>query len=209
MASKIRGRYLLYNLTFVMVLVCALGRTLALRRTHAAIRLSSTTKEQWTKLPRIYLDRDIEVGESISLDTDSMHYLSNVLRLKEGFKFRAFNVENQGGEYLCELASPISAIEAKNNNNAMNPSKRGRKKGSSALSVTILEQLRSAEEERRNNIMTPLPCIVYFAPLKKNKLKLLFEKLTELGVGALQPVLTQNTNQIPLERDDLETYVMR
>jgi len=36
---------------------------------------------------------------------------------------------------------------------------------------------------------------LFFAPIKKQRVKLLLEKATELGVSRLSPVITQNTNE--------------
>jgi 16S rRNA (uracil1498-N3)-methyltransferase len=52
---------------------------------------------------RIYLTQTLTNGESITLEGDSFHYLSRVLRLKIGDKFNPFNGDD--GEFSAEINS--------------------------------------------------------------------------------------------------------
>ena len=53
------------------------------------------------RVSRLYLPVFLQVGQTVSLDDDSAHYLRTVLRLKQDAEIILFN--NQGGEYLATL----------------------------------------------------------------------------------------------------------
>ncbi len=53
------------------------------------------------RVSRLYLPVPLQVGQSLSLDDDSAHYLRTVLRLKENAQIIFFN--GRGGEYLANL----------------------------------------------------------------------------------------------------------
>lgn len=53
------------------------------------------------RVSRLYLPVPLQVGQSISLDDDSAHYLRTVLRLKQEAELILFN--GLGGEYLANL----------------------------------------------------------------------------------------------------------
>jgi 16S rRNA (uracil1498-N3)-methyltransferase len=55
----------------------------------------------FTKLPRIYFDRDLTAGAKPSLEQAQSHYLKNVLRRKPGDFFRVFN--GRDGEWLASI----------------------------------------------------------------------------------------------------------
>ncbi|BCE03119.1 16S rRNA (uracil(1498)-N(3))-methyltransferase [Marinicellulosiphila megalodicopiae] len=54
------------------------------------------------KNPRIHVESDIKVGESLALDKTASHYLGSVLRSKENDSVRIFN--GDGIEYQCEVS---------------------------------------------------------------------------------------------------------
>jgi len=162
------------------------------------------------KLPRLFVDVEhLRVGgDPVILDNDSSHYIANVMRLKAGYFFRIFN--GRSGEYLCELTS---VDKPKSRSTPM------------SVSVSITRQLRSlpfaattvgggnngdidigsnvyANTKEPSSSSTSFcsssssfPCVLYFAPIKKTRLKTMFEKATELGVDRFVPVTTQNTNE--------------
>jgi hypothetical protein len=51
---------------------------------------SPIEKDVW-KLPRVYLDQELIVGSLVECDRAVSHYVSRVMRLREGQSFRAFN----------------------------------------------------------------------------------------------------------------------
>ncbi|MEK7989559.1 MAG: 16S rRNA (uracil(1498)-N(3))-methyltransferase [Thiotrichaceae bacterium] len=53
------------------------------------------------RLTRLYTPAELQVGAQIALNSDSSHYLLNVLRLKIGTTLTLFN--GQGGEYAASL----------------------------------------------------------------------------------------------------------
>lgn len=55
----------------------------------------------FTQTPRLYLNAPVEENAPLSVDTESAHYLLNVLRMKTGDKLRIFNGED--GEYLATI----------------------------------------------------------------------------------------------------------
>ncbi len=74
----------------------------------------------------------------------------------------------------------------------------GGKKNKAGPLFELKELLRTIDSER------PPSAVVFFAPIKKPRMKLLVEKATELGASAIVPVITQNTN-IAFDPSFLET----
>jgi 16S rRNA (uracil1498-N3)-methyltransferase len=122
---------------------------------------------------------DLKPDTELALHSDVAHYLGNVMRMKRGFQVRLFN--EKCGEYVCELTAVAN-----------------RKKGDTRVYVKDL--IRPPCE--RNDIFS---AVLYCAPIKKPRMKVLLEKVTELGVGHIVPVVTQNTNT-PWDTDSAETY---
>jgi len=54
------------------------------------------------RLPRLYLDAPLSAGHEVSPSPDQVHYLFNVMRLKEGDQVRLFN--GRDGEWLAQVA---------------------------------------------------------------------------------------------------------
>ena len=52
--------------------------------------VNNLDKEIW-KIPRVYQDNLLNIGESHILDEETSHYILNVMRLKPQDKFRMFN----------------------------------------------------------------------------------------------------------------------
>lgn len=55
----------------------------------------------YIKLPRLYVDAELKITGSASLDDKAAHYLGHVLRLKPGAQLRLFDGRN--GEWLGEI----------------------------------------------------------------------------------------------------------
>ncbi len=113
-------------------------------------------------------------GGSIDSDDNQTHYLTSVLRLKDGAEVRVFNEKD--GEFLARITS-IS-----------------RKK----ITLTLSDQIRSpmADSELTPNVT------LAFAPIRRQRMEAMIEKATELGVTTLAPILTAFTQspQINLSR---------
>lgn len=58
---------------------------------------------KYSKLPRIYINQEINILETINLEYDIFHYIKSVLRLKLGDSIRVFN-ENMG-EFFANIIS--------------------------------------------------------------------------------------------------------
>lgn len=57
--------------------------------------------DQYSKLPRLYLDQDLKLGAILSLDENPAHYFRSVLRRQVGDSFRVFN--GRDGEWVADL----------------------------------------------------------------------------------------------------------
>jgi 16S rRNA U1498 N3-methylase RsmE len=64
------------------------------------------------------------------------------------------------------------------------------KKKSISVGVEILSHLRAVPQQSGANLSS---ISLVFAPIKKQRLKILIEKATEIGVDRLVPVITQRT----------------
>ena len=134
------------------------------------------------KLPRIHVSQSLAVGEDVVMDADVTHYITKVMRAKTGALLRLFNCRD--GEWLGVLAESSAGI-------SQSPNKRVRRNSTPPVVINIMQQLRDPADDFRD-----VPSVhLFFAPIKKQRVKLLFEKATELGVNRLIPVLTQNTNE--------------
>ena len=122
----------------------------------------------------MYLNQPLQIGVSVEIGSESAHYLSNVLRLREGSLFRAFNGNDNefGCEYLLELCRSKNVKRMKNIDQ---------------VHANVLSQIRNSESN------TQLPVTLYFAPIRSKKVKLLLEKATELGVEKMAVVQTELT----------------
>ena len=146
-------------------------------------RALSTGARDVSKLPRLHLEIDLRVGDAVQLGGDDAHYISNVMRVKPGFCFRGFNARQGQGEYLCEITEKSS-------------------KRDGMVSTVVKSQLRAYDAA----LSSSLPATLYFAPVKKPKLKVMMEKATELGLSSLVPVISQNVNaDIDFVKD--ESYI--
>ena len=133
--------------------------------------------EKCHKLPRMHIPDAIKaVNSTLQLDEVNTNYVHNVMRLRDGDHIRIFNAKS--GEF-------IATIIGSDSRNPRRPSK---------LNISTCRRLRDAEDSQQQQHETKGPTLsLWFAPVKKDKMKLLVEKATELGVDTFQPVITQNT----------------
>ena len=123
------------------------------------------------KLPRIFVPSSaISIDRELVLDSKTSHYLSNVMRIRDGERVRIFN-NILLKEFLCEVIS----INKSNRNNV-------------AVVLRPLEVLKDNSSKSTTNSI-----ISYIAPIKRQKMKVLLEKMTECGVSRIVQVITQNT----------------
>lgn len=132
--------------------------------------------EIYHKLPRIYIEQDLAASATVSLDEENTNYLHNVMRIRSGETIRVFNGRN--GEFTAVLMGESGK----------------RRKSAGSASLTIETLIRSPAVPPSSSSPSTPSLTLYFAPVKKDKLKVILEKATELGVETLCPVITQNTN---------------
>ena len=103
-------------------------------------------------IPRLFLNQNLNTGESFPVDKDVVHYLRRVMRRADCLVF------NNGAEYSAHLSDDNKYIIIGDKTNRIDPG---------------------------NDI------ILYFAPIKR--LDDLLNMVTQMGVGTLQPVITERT----------------
>ena len=137
------------------------------------------------KTPRIFVSsKALAVGSFIQLDDETSHYIANVMRMKEGQQLRVFNGIN--GEFLAQVLSMTKKKQ---------------------VTVEISSQTRSMSEQV-GQIESILHINLLFAPIKKARLKIMFEKATEIGVSAITPVITQRTTAVLESAETLRKTVV-
>ena len=120
------------------------------------------------KIPRVYVaSSSLCLNMDVTLPDDTSHYITNVMRMRAGDQIRVFN-----GIDTVDFIAEVQPIE--------------RKKG--PVKLQIVSTL--AENTRWSSLP---PISVIFSPLKKPRLKFLIEKLTEIGVSSLIPLITTRT----------------
>ncbi len=113
------------------------------------------------KGPRLFVDGILAVDTRVRLAEKQSHYVTRVLRLKDGDALLLFN--GRDGEWRAQIS----------------------RTSSKGLSARVLDQTRP---------QPPAGNLCYgFAPLKRARLDYLVQKATEMGVSALQPVITRRT----------------
>ena len=122
-------------------------------------------------VPRLFVTAPLAPGGTAALSGDQAHYLSRVMRLRQGDAVRLFN--GRDGEWLAELEGE-----------------------GARCSERLRPQAGSGE------------AWLLFAPPKKDRLRFLVEKATELGVARLMPVTTEHTEPPEARRDRLEDWAV-
>lgn len=122
-------------------------------------------------VPRLFVEGPLVQDGQAELSRDQEHYLTRVMRLKQGDAVRLFN--GADGEWLAEL------------------------EGHGAHCV---ERLRSQESSGDAWLL--------FAPPKKDRLRFLVEKATELGAARLLPVTTERTEPPEARADKLRDWAV-
>ena len=167
------------------------------RKNEGVIKLSFSKdvigdSEDYNSLPRLYVGNGIpnvasrsdvlQKDRTFALSSDQSHYLSKVMRVfskkrKSPPLVRAFDGIN--GEWLCEVVLPSQDISQ--------GKKRNRSRDDSPLQAKCIKQLRVQTSSQ----MKPW---LFFAPIKKQRAKIMVEKCTELGVDLFSPISTEYTD---------------
>eukprot|EP01031_Cornospumella_fuschlensis_P034194 gene34194-41392_t len=134
------------------------------------------------KLSRIYIPSKLIINREVNFSDEDVNYVKNVMRMNSGESLRVFN--EQDGEFLARL----TVI---------------RERRSLQVSARIVSSLR-----RANLGGKPEVCLV-FAPIKRDRTKIMLEKATELGVTKFQPIVTQHTNHDLDKVDSLQKVIIQ
>ncbi|HUY69073.1 MAG TPA: 16S rRNA (uracil(1498)-N(3))-methyltransferase [Alphaproteobacteria bacterium] len=118
--------------------------------------------------PRLYVEADLRSGLAVTAGPEQAHYLRHVMRLKEGDAVRLFN--GRDGEWLGEITAEATKKPSKHAGGAR---------------IVLLKPLRVQG--------APSDLWLCAAPIKKAHFDYMVEKATELGVGAIRPILTART----------------
>lgn len=184
-------------------------------KVYGAISSERVPAPQFHNLPRVFVgdvshnnnDSSLREGSTITLSYDQSFYLTTVMRIfskgkkiknppdnfKLGFadeddKFnlprcvRVFDGIN--GEWLCQILEPSQMDESTRR------SPRKMKQINQILQGKCILKLREQNTSQSN---TSYPWL-FFAPIKKQRAKLLVEKCTEIGVARFTPVMTEHTD---------------
>jgi 16S rRNA (uracil1498-N3)-methyltransferase len=127
------------------------------------------------KLPRLFHPQQLVLNVPVEINQeDNMHYMLNVMRMKEGSLVRLFNPGN--GEFVARM------IES--------PTFGSKKRRKIYFQLLPFHQFRPSVLDQEDCHVK----VAMFIPIiKKDRLKYMVEKLTELGVNYIIPIVTQNT----------------
>ena len=145
----------------------------------------------------------LKTNSIIQLSMQQTHYLSKVMRLFAKMKkgndpplVRVFDGIN--GEWLCEIFTPPDDDTSDVNNG--NQRKRRNRRDDIPLQARCTHQLREQNTKILNSssedtsAYIPTSPWLFFAPIKKQRAKIMVEKCTELGVQLFCPILTEYTD---------------
>lgn len=153
--------------------------------TADGISTSAPLRSVPTRAPRVYLGgSNLHVGETVELTTEQTRYLVSVMRLRDGSPVRVFDGVN--GEFLAAVSS----------SSARGGLKRPRRSGVGGESVELrVDSFIRQQPDSEGQSMAAPGVELLFAPIRKQRLKLMVEKSVELGVSRLTPVLTARTQK--------------
>lgn len=151
----------------------------------------ASDRDNCTILPRLYVGPNVKLndGMQFALTPDQAHYVTRVMRIgkkrsREG-SIRVFDGIN--GEWLAQILveDDVSSTDKR---------KRRRRDDVDEVSARCTRQLRPQVcEETTNSNALSAPWL-FFAPVKKQRIKTMLEKCTELGVGRFVPIVTERVD---------------
>lgn len=151
-----------------------------------------------TRAPRLYIGgSNLHVGQTVQLTSEQTRYLVSVMRLRDGSLVRVFDGVN--GEFLAAVFGSGGKRSGYNNGN----SGRGRPRRPGVggdqvvtLRVDCLTRRQPGSGEGSEELGAGAPDVeLIFAPIRKQRLKILVEKVVEIGASQLTPVLTARTQK--------------
>lgn len=134
---------------------------------------------------------NLHVGKIVELSTEQTRYLVSVMRLRDGSAVRVFDGVN--GEFLA-------AVLSSSGRGGMNRARRTGAGGDQSVELRVDFLIRrqpgsgSGKGSEGQDVAAPNVDLI-FAPIRKQRLKLMVEKTVELGVSRLTPVLTARTQK--------------
>jgi 16S rRNA (uracil1498-N3)-methyltransferase len=142
--------------------------------TSALLALPTATVAKYDhRWPRLFIDKPLSAGAALPLDDAQLRYLSTVLRLKNGAAVRIF--DGRSGEYKAILSGL--------------PERKSKR--TTTVAVLQIGEVIRAQTEDYSSMNVWLLC----APIRKQRMKLLIEKATELGAARIVPVVTAFTQE--------------
>lgn len=152
--------------------------------------VSPPTKPPPLRAPRMYLGgSNLHLGQVVELSPEQTRYLVSVMRLREGSLVRIFDGVN--GEFVAAVCS----VGGKGGSGR---GKKGKQLtgggGVHQVKLRLTYLTREQPISGRENKDIPLVELI-FAPIRKQRLKMLVEKAVEIGASSLTPVLTARTQK--------------
>jgi 16S rRNA (uracil1498-N3)-methyltransferase len=126
-------------------------------------------------MQRLYITQNLEKGKPITIKDNDFHYLKNVMRIKPNDNILLYNQSN--GEFLSNITEILKK----------------------EIIITPTEQTRKPSDEKINDTE------IIFSIIKPQRIDLIIEKTTELGVKELSPIITQYTNNKHINIERLNT----
>lgn len=161
-----------------------------------------------TRAPRVYLNgANLYAGQTVQLTPEQTRYLVSVMRLRDGSPVRVFDGVN--GEFLAAVATSSSSSSSRLERSGENigsgrGGRRGRGKRSAGGADKVVDLRVECLTRKQPGIGggggevedVDAPEIeLVFAPIRKQRLKMLVEKAVEIGASRLTPVLTARTQK--------------
>lgn len=148
------------------------------------------------RAPRLYVGGSrvrLHIGQVVELSPDQTRYLLSVMRLREGSIVRVF--DGVSGEYSAEVCGFGHSGKVR----------RGRPVGGSQqVHLRVNHLTRRQPMACSANDQPEMPDIeLIFAPIRKQRLKIMVEKAVEVGATRLTPVITARTQANAIDQSTL------
>jgi len=141
--------------------------------------------ENFHTLPRLYVGPNVKLADGIrfTLAPDQAHYVTKVMRIgKKKSKNSARVFDGKNGEWLAQIQ-----VEQDDDSTP----KLRKRRDDATISAQCTRQLRPQNSNDNCSVSEPW---LFFAPIKKHRVKLMLEKCTEMGVGRFVPILTERAD---------------
>lgn len=136
---------------------------------------------------------NLRVGQMVQLSPDQARYLVSVMRLREGSPVRVFDGIN--GEFLAA----VCGVQDKSSSGRGDRARRSGGGGSGIdqveLRIECLTRPQPTGDDGAGHGAHVPDVELIFAPIRKQRLKMLVEKAVEIGASRLTPVLTARTQK--------------